>query len=63
MVNDILVIIMVAFGLFAILMFILLYVYMKKNYNIRHMNYDYEKDIDKEEIDDENEEFMPIKKK
>ena len=39
--KDVLVILMMAFGLFAILMFILFYIYAKKNYNDKHINEDY----------------------
>lgn len=71
--KDILVILMIAFGLFAILMFILFYVYAKKYYNDKHMDEDYEseqeeveknkneeKEINTKESD---EEFVPKKKK
>ncbi len=72
--KDVLVILMVAFGLFAIVMFVLFFVYLKKYYNSRHIDNDYKKDID-EKIEqemkyeqEENEfesdmEFVPIKKK
>ena len=64
MLNDILVIVMMAFGLFAICMFILFYVYLKKHYNNRHIDDDYKKDLDREEIEiEEEEEFVPKKKK
>ena len=71
MIEDILVILMMAFGLFAILMFILFYVYLKKRYNKKHLSDDYTKDVnyDKEEKDNDNkkknnyEEFIPKKKK
>lgn len=68
MLDDILVILMVAFGLFAICMFILFYVYLKKHYNNKHMSDDYKKDIDREDIsldsDKKNdEELVPRKKK
>ena len=68
MVNDILVILMVAFGLFAIIMFVLLYVFLKKNYNNRHLSDDYTKDLKREKFEEdddeeqENEEFIPKKK-
>ncbi len=53
MMSDILIMLMVAFGLFAIVMFILFYVYLRKYYNKRHMEEDYEKvgDDDNEPID------------
>ncbi len=41
--KDILVILMVAFGLFAIVMFVLFYVYLRKYYNKKHLEEDYEK--------------------
>ena len=47
--KDVLVILMVAFGLFAIVMFILFFVYLKKYYNNRHLNDDYRKEIDDED--------------
>ena len=74
--KDILVILMVAFGLFTILMFILFYVYIKKHYNDKHINDDYENDTDyystKKEIDNKknqikkninDDEFIPKRKK
>ncbi len=60
--KDILVILMVAFGLFAIVMFILFFVYLKKYYNNKHLEEDYKRDI--EETSDPNETFVepvPIK--
>ena len=48
--KDILVILMIAFGLFAILMFILFYIYAKKHYNDKHINEDYE-EISNEELE------------
>lgn len=39
--KDILVILMMAFGLFAILMFILFYIYAKKYYNTKHLTDNY----------------------
>lgn len=73
--KDVLVILMVAFGLFAIIMFVLFFVYLKKYYNSRHLDDDYKKEsepkIDDDETDskeekvslDEDMEFVPIKKK
>lgn len=46
--KDILVILMMAFGLFAILMFILFYVYAKKYYNNKHLIDDIEDNDDNE---------------
>ena len=43
---DILAILMVAFGLFAVLMFILFYAYIKKYYNEKHLVDDYHDDND-----------------
>ena len=72
--KDILVILMIAFGLFAIIMFVLFFAYLKKYYNKRHLNDDYQIDID-EKIEQEayeeivqkefesDMEFVPIKKK
>ena len=50
--NEILVILMVAFGLFAIVMFILFFIYLKRYYNNKHLDDDYQKDIDRN-IDEE----------
>ncbi len=70
--KDILVILMVAFGLFAILMFILFFIYLKKYYNNKHTDEDYKKNVDEkieqdviiEEQEYESEmDFVPIKKK
>ena len=47
--KNILVILMMAFGLFAILMFILFYIYAKKHYNENHINEDY--DLEDNEIE------------
>ena len=74
MMKDILVILMVAFGLFTILMFVLFYVYVKKHYNNKHLSDDYEKDLEdnyikKEKLDNKKEnvinddEFVPKRKK
>ena len=49
--KDILVILMMAFGLFAILMFILFYIYAKKYYNEKHLTEDYQEDEECELID------------
>ena len=49
--KDILVILMMAFGLFAILMFILFYIYAKKYYNSKHINEEYNLDEEVELID------------
>ncbi len=43
---EILAILMVAFGLFAVLMFVLFYAYAKKFYNERHYTEDYDDGID-----------------
>ena len=51
--KDILVILMVAFGLFAIIMFVLFYAYLKKYYNNKHISEDYKKDIDDTLIEEE----------
>ncbi len=73
MINDILVILMVAFGLFAVSMFVLFYAYLKKQYNNKHLSDDYENDIDdvsnQDALDNnlltsnqEDDEFIPKKK-
>ena len=59
--KDVLVLLMVAFGLFAIVMFVLFYVYLKKYYNNKHLLNDYQKDIDNnpiEEDEDRHEEVI-----
>ena len=73
--KDILVILMIAFGLCAIFMFILFFIYLKKYYNNRHIDDNYQKDLDdKFELEakeveiqnneyDSDMEFTPIKKK
>ncbi len=63
MVNDILVILMMAFGLFAIAMFILFYVYLKKHHNSKYVSDDYTSDLEEDEADSIEEEFVPKKKK
>lgn len=73
---DTLVILMMAFGLFAIIMFILFYVYAKKYYNEKHLTDEYKEDdvIEELKVNDEeinvgiseisdDMEFVPIKKK
>ncbi len=50
--KDILVILMMAFGLFAILMFILFYIYAKKYYNAKHLTENYQDDDDECELID-----------
>lgn len=40
--KDVLVILMMAFGLFAILMFILFYIYARKHYNEKHIDEEYD---------------------
>ena len=47
--KDVLVILMMAFGLFAILMFILFYIYAKKSYNSKHIDDNY---FDEDELCD-----------
>ena len=58
--KDILVILMVAFGLFAIVMFILFFIYLKKYYNSKHIEEDYKKELDNEEIDEVLEPSEPV---
>jgi len=72
--KDVLVILMVAFGLFAIIMFVLFFVYLKKYYNNKKIDDDYKRYVD-EEIEEKNRDkeeniefesdmdFVPIKKK
>ena len=50
--KDILVILMMAFGLFAILMFILFYIYAKKYYNTKHLTDNYRDDDEECELID-----------
>lgn len=50
---DILIILIMAFGLFAILMFILFYIYAKKHYNDKHIHNELELIDDIEDINDE----------
>lgn len=60
---DILVILIMAFGLFAILMFILFYIYAKKHYNDKHMSSDLEfiDDIDDDkDLPQEKEEVIEV---
>lgn len=60
--NDILVILMVAFGLFTIVMFILFYVYLRKHYNSKHLEEDYEKLGEEEnDFEQDTEEIAPVK--
>ena len=54
--KDILVILMIAFGLFAVIMFVLFYAYLKKYYNNRRISDDFEKEIDNRVDDDEYDE-------
>ena len=54
--KDILIILMFAFGIVAVIMFILFYVYLKRFYNKRRLDDSYEKDIDNDQ-DDEIEPF------
>ena len=50
--KDILVILMIAFGLFAVIMFVLFYAYLRKYYNNKHIDDNYENDIEYNEDDD-----------
>ena len=52
--KDVLVILMVAFGLFAIVMFILFFIYLRKYYNTKHMEDDYKKDLDVKEVQEDD---------
>ena len=52
--KDVLVILMIAFGLFAVIMFVLFYAYLKKYYNNKHIDYNYENDI----ADDDGEDII-----
>ena len=56
--KDVLVILMVAFGLFAIVMFVLFFVYLKKYYNSRHINEDYTKEEESPNEDDSENEVI-----
>ena len=57
--KEVLVILMVAFGIFAIAMFILFFIYLKKYYNERHLEEDYQKELD-EKIEEERAEGIEI---
>ena len=65
MLNDILAIIMVSFGLFAISMFVLLYVYLKRHYNYKHIDDNYMRDLDRQNLleDDDSSDDVVISKK
>jgi len=62
MLNEVLAILVVSFGIFAIAMFIVLYIHFKKNYNSKHIEEDYKKELDESfiEEDDETEEISII---
>lgn len=51
--KDVLVILMIAFGIFAVVMFVLFYAYLKKYYNKRHIIDDYKEDLEKETDEDD----------
>ena len=51
--KDILVILMIAFGLFAVIMFVLFFVYLKRYYNSKHVEDDYKKEIDMDDDHDD----------
>ena len=59
--KDVLVILMIAFGIFAIVMFVLFFVYLKKFYNSKRISDDYKKELDYDHLDDEVYEEEPIK--
>lgn len=52
--KEVLVILMAAFGIFAIVMFVLFFVYLKKYYNDKHLEDDYQKEIDQKPIDEDD---------
>lgn len=56
--KDVLIILMIAFGLFAVIMFVLFYVYLKKYYNSRRISDDFEKEIDNRVDDDDDEDII-----
>ena len=58
--KDVLVILMVAFGLFAIVMFVLFFIYLKKYYNSRHINEDYKNEIDEYPEEDDSQEYEEV---
>ena len=62
MLNEVLAILVVSFGIFAIAMFIVLYIHLRKNYNSKHIEEDYKKELDESfiEEDDETEEISII---
>ncbi len=51
--NNVLVVLMVAFGLMAIVMFVVFYIYLKKYYNSKHLSDDYQKELDNEHLEEE----------
>lgn len=55
--KDVLIILMIAFGLFAVIMFVLFYVYLKKYYNSRRISDDFEKEIDNR-VDEDDEDII-----
>lgn len=57
--KDLLVILMVAFGLFAVFMFIMFFVYLKKYYNSKHTEEDYQKELDQKIIEEQNDVSEP----
>ncbi len=59
--KNVLVILMIAFGIFAIVMFVLFFVYLKKFYNSKQISDDYKKELDYDHLDDEVYEEEPIK--
>ena len=55
MLNEVLAILVVSFGIFAIAMFIVLYIHLKKNYNSKHIEEDYKKELDESFIEEDEE--------
>ena len=53
--KDILVILMVAFGIFAVVMFVLFFVYLKKYYNSKNIEEDYQKELDQKIMEEQEE--------
>ena len=57
--KDLLVILMVGFGLFAVFMFIMFFIYLKKYYNSRHTEEDYQKELDQKIFEEQNDVVEP----
>ena len=56
--KDLLVILMIAFGLFAVIMFVLFYAYLKKYHNEKNLSEDFEKEIDNKPDEEDEEDII-----